>query len=64
MTENDTPVYVNNNQIEIFDSYFYLGQMYSTRDKNLEKEIQKRITAGWSIFAKHRDIVKRNIEHA
>ena len=31
---NDTPIYVNNTQIENIESYAYLGQRYSTRDKN------------------------------
>ena len=54
--ENDTPIYVNNTQIEKIESYIYLGQRYSTREKN-----QIRITAGWTAFAKHRDILKDNI---
>ena len=32
--ENDTPIYVNNTQIENVESYILLGQTYSTRDKN------------------------------
>ena len=61
MVEHDTPIYVNNTQIENVESYIYLGQRYSTRDKNQDKEIQRRITAGWTTFAKHRDIFKGNI---
>ncbi|KAK2192378.1 hypothetical protein NP493_32g09012 [Ridgeia piscesae] len=38
-----------------------LGQRYRTREKNKEKEIQTRITAGWTAFAKHHDIFKGNI---
>ena len=34
MMENDTPMYVNNTQIENVEIYTYLGQRYSTRDKN------------------------------
>ena len=59
--ENDTPIYVNNTQIEKVESYIYLGLRYSTRDKKYDKEIQRRITAGWTAFAKHRDIFKGNI---
>ncbi|KAK2162004.1 hypothetical protein NP493_1548g00050 [Ridgeia piscesae] len=33
----------------------------STKDKIQDKEIQRRITAGWTPFAKHRDIFKGNI---
>ena len=32
--ENDTPVYVNNTQLDNVESYIYLGHRYSTRDKN------------------------------
>ena len=35
--------------------------MYSTRDKKQDKEIQRRTTAGWTAFAKHRDIFKGHI---
>ena len=34
MMENNTPIYVNNTQIENVESYIYLGQRYSIRDKN------------------------------
>ena len=37
MMETDTPIYVNNTQIENVESYIYLGQRYSTRDKNQDK---------------------------
>ena len=61
MMENDKPIYVNNIHIENVESYIYLGQRYTTRDKNLDNEIHRRITAGWTTFAKHRDNFKRNI---
>ena len=61
MMENDTTIYVNNNQIKNVESYIYLGHRYSTRDTNKNKKIQRRITAGWIAFAKHRDIFKGNI---
>ena len=59
--ETDIPIYVNNTQIENVESYIYMEQRYGTRDKNQDKEIQRRITAGWTAFAKHRDIFKGNI---
>ena len=59
--ENNTRVYVSKTQVEIVESYIYLGQRYITRDKNQGIEIQRRITAGWTAFAKHRDIFKSNI---
>ena len=34
MTENDTPIYVNNTQIVKVESCFYMGQIYSSRDKH------------------------------
>ena len=61
MMESDIPIHVNNTQIENFESYFYMGQRYSTRDKKQDKEIQRRIMAGWTAVAKHRDIFKGNI---
>ena len=33
MMETDTPIYVNNTQIENFESYIYLGQRYSTSSR-------------------------------
>ncbi|MEG7521603.1 MAG: hypothetical protein M3H12_00655, partial [Chromatiales bacterium] len=60
MMENNIPIYVNTTQIEKVESFVYLGQRYSTRDKNQDKEIQRRITAGWTAFAKYRDIFKGN----
>ena len=57
MMETDTPINANNTQIENVESYIYLGQIYSTGDK----EIQRRITAAWTAFAKHSDIFKGNI---
>ncbi|KAK2181463.1 hypothetical protein NP493_388g00019 [Ridgeia piscesae] len=59
--ETDTSIYVNNIQIKNVESYIYPGQRYSTRDKNQDKEIQRKITAGWTAFDKHRDIFKGNI---
>ena len=61
MTKNDTQLYVNNIQIENVESYIYLGHRYITKDKIKDKEIQRRITAGWTAFAMHRYIVKGNI---
>ena len=37
MMENDTPIYVNNIEIENVESYICLGQRYSTRDKSQDK---------------------------
>ena len=35
--ENDTPVYVNNTQIENIETYIYAGQTYSTKNKKQDK---------------------------
>ncbi|KAK2189674.1 hypothetical protein NP493_100g07014 [Ridgeia piscesae] len=61
MMKNDTPIYVNNTQIKNVESYIYLAQRYTTRDKNQDNEIQRRITAEWTVFAKHRDIFEGNV---
>ena len=58
MVEDNTPIYVNNTHIENVESYVYLGQRFSLRDKNQDKDILRRITAGWTTYAKHRDIFK------
>ena len=60
MVEDNTPIYVNNTQIEKVESYIYLGQCFSLRDKNQDKEILRRITAGWTAYAKHHNIFKSN----
>ena len=57
----DKPIYVSKTQIENVESYIYLAQRYSTRDKNQDMAIQRRITAGWTAFVKDRDIFKGNI---
>ena len=47
--------------IENVQGYVYLGQHYSLNENNQDKEIQRRIMAGWAAYAKHRDIFKSNI---
>ena len=40
----------------------YLGQHYSLKEiNNQDKEIQRRIMAGWAAYAKYRDIFKSNL---
>ena len=53
MVVDNTPIHVNNVQIEIVQGYVYLGQHYSLKEKNQDKEIQRRIMAGWAAYAKH-----------
>ena len=57
MVVDNTPINVNNVLIENVPGYVYLGQHYSLKEKNQDKEIQRRIMAGWAAYAKHRDTV-------
>ena len=59
MMENDTPIYVNNTQIENVESYIYLSNQHQRQ--NQDKENQISITSGWTAFVKHRDIFEGNI---
>ena len=38
-----------------------MGPHYSLKEKNQDREIQRRIMAGWAAYAKHRDIFKSNL---
>ena len=49
MIENDTPLIT-----------LHMGQRHSIRDNTQDKEIQRRVTVGWTVFAKYRDIFKSN----
>ena len=60
MAVDNTPINVNNLLIENVPGYVYLGQHYSLKEKNQDKDIQRRIVAGWATYAKHRDIFKSN----
>ena len=63
MVVDNTPINVNNVLIENVPGYVYLGQHYSLKEKNQDKEIQRRIMAGWAAYAKHRDIFKKQPCH-
>ena len=56
MVADNTPINVNNVLIENAQGYVYLGQHYSPKEKNQDKEIQRRIMAGWAAYPKHRNI--------
>ena len=58
---DNTPINLNNVLIENVPGYVYLGQHYSLKEKNQDKEIQRRIMAGWAAYAKNRDIFKSNL---
>ena len=61
MIVDNTPINVNNARIENVDGYVCLGQHCSLKEKNQDKDIQRRIMAGWAAYAKHRDIFKSNL---
>ena len=61
MVVDNTPININNVLIENVQGYVYLGQHYSLKENNQDKEIQRRIMAGWAAYAKHRDIFKSNL---
>ena len=62
MVVDNTPINMNNVLIENVQCYVYLEQHYSIKEKNQDKEIQRRIMAGWAAYAKHRDIFKSNLD--
>ena len=62
MVVDNTPIKVNNVPIENVEGYVYLGQRYSLKEKNQDKEIQRIIMVGWAAYAKHRDIFKSNLD--
>ena len=61
MVVGNTPINGNNVLMENVPGYVYLGQHYSLKEKNQDKEIQRRIMAGWAAYSKHRDIFKSNL---
>ena len=62
MVADNTPINVNNVLIENVQGYVYLGQHCGLKEKNQDKEIQRRIMAGWAAYSKllDRDIFKSN----
>ena len=61
MVVDNTPINVNYVLVENVQCYGYVGQHYSLREKNQDKEIQRRITAGLATYAKPRNIFKSNL---
>ena len=53
MVVDKTPINVNNVPMDNIEGYVYLGNHYSLTEKNKDKEIQRRIMAGWPTYAKH-----------
>ena len=60
MVIDNTPINLNNVLVENVEGYVYLGQQYSLKEKNQDKEIQRSIMAGWVAYAKHRDSFKNS----
>ena len=52
MVVDNTPINVNNVLIGNVEGYVYLGQHYSFKENNLDKEIQRIIMAGWAAYAR------------
>ena len=61
MIVDNAHIHVNNVLVENIQCYVYLGQHYSFKEMNQDKYIQRRITAGWAAYHKHRDIFKSNL---
>ena len=50
MVVDNTSINVNNVLIENFQGYVHLGKHYSLKEKNQDREIQRRIMAGWAVY--------------
>ena len=61
MVADNTPINPINVNNVLIETYVYLGQNYSLKEKNQDKEIQRRIVAGWAAYVTHRDIFKSNL---
>ena len=61
MVVDNTSINMNKVLMENVECYYTCGQHYSLKEKNHDKEIQRRIMAGWTAYAKHRDIFKSNL---
>ena len=54
------PISINGEELQMVDEYVYLGQQITmTNDRS--GEIRRRISAGWTAFARYRAILKGNI---
>ena len=61
MVVDNTPINVTNVLIENVQGCVYLGQHYSLKANNQDKDKPRKTTAGWAAYAKHRDIFKSNL---
>ena len=52
MVVDNTSINVKNVRIENVEGYVHLGQHYSLKENNQDKEIQRKTMAGWSASAK------------
>ena len=60
MMDTDTPIQVNNRSRTLKATSTW-DRDIAPETKNQVKEIQRKMTPGWTAFAKHRDIFKGNI---
>ena len=54
-------VKIQDKEIEEVDNYIYLGQRISLLDKNMQKEISRRIQCGWKVFNDNKFLLKSEI---
>ena len=61
MVVDNTPINVNNVLIANVQATCTWDNTTASKEKNQDKEIQRRIMAGWAAYAKRRDIFKSNL---
>ena len=61
MVADNTPINVNNVLIANVQATCTWDNTTASKEKKQDKEIQRRIMAGWAAYAKHRDIFKSNL---
>ena len=55
------PLKVDNQMIEEVESYISLGQRISLQEKDMDKEISRRIQAGWKAYNGNKIVFKSNM---
>ena len=61
MVVDNTAIDVDNVMTGNVQGYVYLGQHYSIKKNNQDKEIQRRIVTGWAAYTQHLDIFLCNL---
>jgi len=62
--ENNTPIYVNNTQIENVESHIYLGQRYSTIEKTKTRILKEESQADGQHLPSFPSSSRITLEHA